>query len=1267
MTPTLPAWEGNQLFGLEDEPCDGLEFPELVYPGFAESDREIWEQDDPPINIDLKGYFQEIPECWRRHRPLLRHLFQLSPERREAIDAWRHAVTEGGRRTLVAVHIRRGDYRNLGSDSYFRIVPEDWYLDWLRAIWPTLREPVLFVATNEPDAILPKFQEFETVSPTFGAAAQERPAYIRDFEVMRRADYLAICNSSFGRMAAILAPSTQKCFLASFTAQSFAAYEPWIDPGFWRRFAEPGPKADLASEPPAQITPAVNGNGACGVPSKPPAMFVEVSDLLAYLLNHATLSGIQRVECEILSNLGGLAREPRVRLVVLNKRRELCEIETSALLAVIENIRSGAGSQVDIESRLRSLAGRVFPCTVRSRDIFLTIGAFWNTGGMGTVLQLLKNSGAVIGIFIHDILPFTAPEYFGAHATRVFAKGVTEALTFADFVLTTTEYNKTSLAEHLASQELDPLPIHVIPLGRGLSLSAPIEPKLSNAVAAILETDYVLCVGTIEVRKNPAYLFNIWKMMVRSGRTNIPRLVFIGRKGWLVQDFLDQLQACNYLGGRILVVHNATDVELDLLYRKCMLTMFPSFVEGWGLPVGESLAHGKICLCSAVGGIPEAGGKLVDHIDPYNACDGLEKLSRYLDDPELRRSREREIADRFAPRSWEDVADDFLTSTRALARQVQPDADVAAIRLPRDRFLKISSEATALMIDGRDVTLSTELACISGWQPPEVSGVRAAQSATMVRFRADAPEGTRINVVMRLAAFGGDFGIRIYSDSGTEAEVSLAGGSEKLAVLPCAVEPGELVTAHLSSVGARLDGDESPGSSYWMLKGILYFDPKRLTPAALKKLRGGAGAQSPATEPAPPLQVEKPDRPECAPGQDVVLLRSATMDESRSAASFGAFLQSTYSYWPSRLKIDRDAPIFADHADRRAFYSGCGNSAHVPQVGSVTEDVKLVRRSDQFVSMSRFSEGSVFDRSGVWKAFGYLHGAPPGMAPWVSREKDCVRVDEAALAAAPFYDGSYLMFYNGNLQNYYHWMAEGLLGLDILSHALGRSSDLKIALPKSMDIHACFDHRESLRAVGLDGREIVEVEANLIKAREVIWVESDLVQYVPAFYLKDFQQRVAAKYADLRCPRNRRLLVVRKGPIRRIHNLEQVQIFLSRYGFETVCLEGMTIRDQILLFQGAEFIISPHGAGLANLLFSEPGTKVIELMPSAEMRPFFWLISEKLDLVHGLQFCKSVPDQDFQGAVSVDIHKLQALIRMVDAHSGASRDLASKQLSTVPG
>jgi capsular polysaccharide biosynthesis protein len=164
-----------------------------------------------------------------------------------------------------------------------------------------------------------------------------------------------------------------------------------------------------------------------------------------------------------------------------------------------------------------------------------------------------------------------------------------------------------------------------------------------------------------------------------------------------------------------------------------------------------------------------------------------------------------------------------------------------------------------------------------------------------------------------------------------------------------------------------------------------------------------------------------------------------------------------------------------------------------------------------------------------------------------------------------------------------------------------------------------LEYRGSIRAVGLDHYPIEEVEGDVICVREGIWVESDLTRLTPARCLRDFQRSVAAKYAHVRGSRDKRLLVQRKRLARAIHNLADVEEFLAPYGFETVYLEGMSVADQILLFQRAEFVVSPHGAGLANLLFCEPGTKVIEFMPSADLRPSFWLISEKLNLVHAWQ------------------------------------------------
>ena len=285
LTAAFPSWDGQQLFGLDDPSCAGLGLPELAFKAFSDDERRLWEFDDPPINVDLWGYFQEIPGAWRRHRALLRRIFSLPMAHQRALDDWRQDVTRGGRRTLVAIHLRRKDYRRLQQDfPWFRVVPEAWYLTVLRAIWPTLRDPVLYVASDEPDIVRPCFAEFENVSPVFGEPADSLPEHVRDFEILRRADHVAICNSSFSRMAAILAQDSQRCFLPSFDAEAFEPYDPWRDAAFWARFERTAPTTTVTarSEPRLPESPAQA------------AIYFDVSDLLLYVRDHRAVSGIQR-------------------------------------------------------------------------------------------------------------------------------------------------------------------------------------------------------------------------------------------------------------------------------------------------------------------------------------------------------------------------------------------------------------------------------------------------------------------------------------------------------------------------------------------------------------------------------------------------------------------------------------------------------------------------------------------------------------------------------------------------------------------------------------------------------------------------------------------------------------------------------------------------------------------------------------------------------------------------------------------------------------
>jgi glycosyltransferase involved in cell wall biosynthesis len=166
---------------------------------------------------------------------------------------------------------------------------------------------------------------------------------------------------------------------------------------------------------------------------------------------------------------------------------------------------------------------------------------------------------------------------------------------------------------------------------------------------------YVLFVSTIEIRKNHRLLVRIWRRLLeRHGADAVPTLIFAGQIGWLVDDLLADLTACSYVDGKIVLMPGLSDAELRQAYRSSLFTVFPSLCEGWGLPIAESLMHGKFCVASNRTSIPEVGGDLVDYFDPSNEDDVLAKIERLLLDPGYLKAREARLQAEYRPRTWTD-------------------------------------------------------------------------------------------------------------------------------------------------------------------------------------------------------------------------------------------------------------------------------------------------------------------------------------------------------------------------------------------------------------------------------------------------------------------------------------------------------------------------------------------------------------------------------------------------------------------------------------
>ncbi|NBD38189.1 MAG: glycosyltransferase [Verrucomicrobia bacterium] len=259
--------------------------------------------------------------------------------------------------------------------------------------------------------------------------------------------------------------------------------------------------------------------------------------------------------------------------------------------------------------------------------------------------------GPLVAIF-HDAIALRYPQWSSTEIARNFPAYAEDLLHF-DGVAAVSASSARELREFWAARGWrNPPPVAVITPG---SDALPAE-KASTGEGS--DPPLILMVSTVEARKNHLGVLAAAGELWEAGHRF--RLVFVGgcvpemRAEW--EEALAAAGApegcCEYRG-------RVPRAELEQLYRDCLFTVYPSFWEGYGLPVMESLQHGKPCLCSERGGLVEraaGGGCLI--ADPEDPGDLARAWRRLLMEADLRaRLRGEARARRF--RSWSEYADDL--------------------------------------------------------------------------------------------------------------------------------------------------------------------------------------------------------------------------------------------------------------------------------------------------------------------------------------------------------------------------------------------------------------------------------------------------------------------------------------------------------------------------------------------------------------------------------------------------------------------------------
>ncbi|SDB09369.1 glycosyltransferase family 4 protein [Belnapia rosea] len=467
----------------------------------------------------------------------------------------------------------------------------------------------------------------------------------------------------------------------------------------------------------------------------------DASDLLDYFRHNRAPTGIQRVQLNIIREALDAADAEGVAIAGFCAAAGQWKPVPPALFLRLA-LLSREGSSIEdaawrgalqaVEEALRDGAPLDFPpgCSL------VNLGTSW---WIPDYLRLVRQAQARSGLryipFIHDCIPLLVPEHCSGGLVDEFARWFASVCLHADAVLTNSDCTRADFRRALNRllPGLD-LPCFTVPL------NAADPPAGTAALPPMLRSGrpYVLFVGTIESRKNHLLAFNAWlSLLRRHGAEAVPDLVCVGKQGWLAEAALQLHRNSAALRAKVHLLHGVPDTELGALYRGCLFTLYNSFYEGWGLPVTESLAAGKVPLVPDHSSLREAGQDSAVYFVPQSEPDLVAKLERLIFEPGFRAAQEAVIAAAPPPRPWAALAADIRQAVREAGRLRLP--------APRERLrIELGAVHPLRLLPGPEPSLAMGIADVlrdgEGWSRLEEWGVWTCPGQSLLRLPL-APQG----------------------------------------------------------------------------------------------------------------------------------------------------------------------------------------------------------------------------------------------------------------------------------------------------------------------------------------------------------------------------------------------------------------------------------------------------------------------------------------------------------------------------------------------
>ena len=479
-----------------------------------------------------------------------------------------------------------------------------------------------------------------------------------------------------------------------------------------------------------------------------PRIYCDVSDLLSYF-SHARLpTGIQRVQIELVTAMLRTPGAEEVRpCCFADARRGWTELPREKFLEVAAAAVTSADRD-DPEWRRVVISATIglaadTPIRFADGDTLLNVGTSWSERNYFLHLRNARTEASLAYVaLVFDLIPMFAPQWFPASLVRDYRNWLDTLVDHADGYIAISEATRADL---LKAPGLD-APVAVVPLDADFGTSHDLTPDSAALGAHGLESGkFVVMVSTIEPRKNHIGALDAWLELARTlPERDVPPLVCVGGRGWMNDHVHARIAAHPLLQRKVRLLHGVSDAELALFYRECLFTLYPSFYEGWGLPVTESLCHGKIPVVSRTSALPEAAGRFGIYFDPALPGDLARVIRPLLTDTVSRKEREQDIRILFRPKPWGELGKAVLVQARWMARRSHAMHDMVMVAGTRYIF---AAEVPPGRIAGERFRTG------NGWRAPTATGTGLAGDVSTLRFSV-APTASPAMLMLRLANSG---------------------------------------------------------------------------------------------------------------------------------------------------------------------------------------------------------------------------------------------------------------------------------------------------------------------------------------------------------------------------------------------------------------------------------------------------------------------------------------------------------------------------------